>query len=224
MFKRKDSNHESLKVLVASVCLMLLSGAQAAIVDNGMTTLDTTTGLEWLDLTETVDYSFNGVDSELDAGGLFSEYRKARQNEVLELFYNMNLYPNTDEFDDPALTRSPPNDDHRRFIELFGTTIHNPGYGQQSFGYAADEQDFGVIMGLNAINWKTDRRAYVLERGYSGWTHSQNHNFEGFGTYLVRQDRAVPVPEIDARAAPATLGLLIGVMLVVAERRKRWRW
>lgn len=60
--------------------------ASAALIDNGSTTIDSDTGLEWLDITETVGLSYNAV---LSSAFIISDgYRYASEAEVLELYNN----------------------------------------------------------------------------------------------------------------------------------------
>ena len=60
--------------------------ANAVLVDNGLTTIDTETGLEWLDITETVGLSYNAV---LGSAFVVNDgYRYASEAEVFELYNN----------------------------------------------------------------------------------------------------------------------------------------
>lgn len=68
-------------------CLAFASfGASAAIVDHGAYLTDTTTGLDWLDLTETANMSYNMVSAELAAGGTLEGWRYATRAEVGDLW------------------------------------------------------------------------------------------------------------------------------------------
>ncbi len=59
------------------VLLLVPFAANADLIDLGDSTLDTDTGLEWLDLTETIGLTRNFVGTQLGAGGLFSGYQFA---------------------------------------------------------------------------------------------------------------------------------------------------
>ena len=50
-------------------------------VNDGLLTEDTSTGLKWLDLTETANMSFNDVSALLGAGGTFDGFRYATSAE-----------------------------------------------------------------------------------------------------------------------------------------------
>ena len=56
-------------VLIAASALAVLAPAQAAIVDHGVYLSDTTTSLDWLDLTATTGLSYNQVISSPPLGG-----------------------------------------------------------------------------------------------------------------------------------------------------------
>jgi hypothetical protein len=55
---------------------------------------DTATGLEWLNLTETVGRSFSDISGRFGAGGEFEGFRYATQAEVAALFVNLSLVAN----------------------------------------------------------------------------------------------------------------------------------
>jgi len=75
---------------ILGVLLICISGsANAALVSvdwqtsgDNLITRDTTSGLEWLDLTESRDLSFNYVSSQLGAGGEFEGWHYATAGEV----------------------------------------------------------------------------------------------------------------------------------------------
>lgn len=80
-----------LAVMTAVVYGSLSVSAHAGIIDMGITTLDTESGLEWLDLTETTSMSVDLLRNEyLIDGGALSGYRYASQLEVLGLALNWN--------------------------------------------------------------------------------------------------------------------------------------
>lgn len=76
--------------LSITIALVLSAvSANAALIDNGTTTTDTDTGLEWLDLTETLGLSYAGAlaSSFVTVDG----YRSATSLEVIELFGNAGV-------------------------------------------------------------------------------------------------------------------------------------
>ena len=83
---------------VALLCVGVAGTANAnTLVDKGSFTLDTATGLDWLDLTATQNYSFNQVSSLLGAGGSFEGYRYATAAEVKTFWANAGLIGGTPE-------------------------------------------------------------------------------------------------------------------------------
>ena len=81
--KSKKQNFVLTAVLVA--CSVT---ARAAIVDLGTITRDTSTGLEWLDVTETRGQSYNEVVGQLGVGGALEGWRYANTAELDQLIIN----------------------------------------------------------------------------------------------------------------------------------------
>ncbi|TCV90550.1 VPLPA-CTERM sorting domain-containing protein [Sulfurirhabdus autotrophica] len=90
-----------MKILTTSlaICAVLISGgaAQAAILEEDLyqpgdhlITADSVTGLEWLDLTQTVNLSYNQVNSGV-GGWLNQGFRHATADEVYTLIFNAGL-------------------------------------------------------------------------------------------------------------------------------------
>ncbi len=82
-----------LRTLISSTYFIVLcavsTSAYSAIVDNGSYTTVTATGLDWLDLTETSNRSYNDIYSQLGSGGEFSGWRYAslaEMNALLDAF------------------------------------------------------------------------------------------------------------------------------------------
>lgn len=64
------------------------SSAQAILIDNGVTTRDTDTNLDWLDLTQSINRSYNDVAGQFGVGGDYAGWRHASVAEVTTLFLN----------------------------------------------------------------------------------------------------------------------------------------
>jgi len=109
---------DTCKFLTATALVAVLSIptiANAAIIsvdyqsaDDNLITRDTSSGLDWLDLTETNNMSYNMVLSQLGSGGLFEEFRYASSIEAIELWANfgVDLAPDTTrslDFIDPGI-------------------------------------------------------------------------------------------------------------------------
>lgn len=79
------------------LALLFTVSANAAILDLGNITRDTSTGLEWLDLTETVGRSHIDISQNLLPGEEFAGWRYATESEVQVLWQNFGLEAGTTE-------------------------------------------------------------------------------------------------------------------------------
>ena len=86
--------------LVFGICLLGLDVSQvhasltevdSPIYGPASLTRDTATGLEWLDLTQTVNLSFNQVSAELGKGGDFEGFRYATLDEIRNLWLSATI-------------------------------------------------------------------------------------------------------------------------------------
>lgn len=92
MFKKSVVN-------VVCICFSIVAlNASAAVVSldwknagDNLITRDLETGLDWLDLTETNNRSYNFVSSQLGAGGYFEGFRYATSAEVVALWSNFAI-------------------------------------------------------------------------------------------------------------------------------------
>jgi hypothetical protein len=75
------------------IVLLIMVGmpVHAALVNNGSYTTDTVSDLDWLDLTETRNRSYDDISSQLDAGGEFAGWRYATGVEAEALFTQFGL-------------------------------------------------------------------------------------------------------------------------------------
>jgi len=176
--------------IIASLGLIFTSGnAQSAFIDNGLTTTDSLTNLEWLDLTQTQNFTYNQIDPELLAGGLFDGYRRATEAELNTLYTNFGL------------VSGPVNATHLEFINLFGETSNQSG-NAESFGYAASGGTLASVYGLDFF-FNNGAPNYSVETG--GLLHNKSINFDGLGSFLVKP---VPVPAAIWLFGSGLLGLI----------------
>jgi len=78
-----------------TIALFLLSAAlnsSAEIIDLGYITRDTSTGLDWLDLTQTTNRSYDDVSGAFGSGEEFDGYRYASPSEVATLWGNLGSH------------------------------------------------------------------------------------------------------------------------------------
>jgi hypothetical protein len=80
-----------LKFLCAFALTASTLGAHAALVDQGTTTLDTASRLEWLDLSQSSGYSFKQVVGQMASGGKFEGYRYASAAEAQSMFSQLGF-------------------------------------------------------------------------------------------------------------------------------------
>ncbi|MCW9013131.1 MAG: hypothetical protein OQL06_05050 [Gammaproteobacteria bacterium] len=66
-------------------------GIHAELIDKQKYTVDTATGLDWLDLTETQGLSYSEVSAQLEQGGQLAGWSYATQQQLNELFKNAGL-------------------------------------------------------------------------------------------------------------------------------------
>ena len=89
---------------IASVCVLSVitsffsCQSKAALIDLDWNTindsallLDTSTGLQWLDLSVTANQSYNEVQAQLQQGGTYDGFRYATRDEVLHLWAEANI-------------------------------------------------------------------------------------------------------------------------------------
>ncbi|MDP9044692.1 MAG: PEP-CTERM sorting domain-containing protein [Pseudomonadota bacterium] len=79
------------RIFVAALVAALAPHAQAVLVDQGVDTFDTATGLQWLDLSQTSGMTFAQVSAQLGAGGAFAGYRYATAAEAQGIFMQFGL-------------------------------------------------------------------------------------------------------------------------------------
>jgi len=204
-------------VLFFSFLVCASPNTQAAFIDNGGFTTDTSTGLDWLDLTATNGIAFN--DAELLNPG----WHYADNYEVSGLFESFFNYPGVEYAPImPDLTQSSSTGtisldaDITQFENLFGVTQDNTETASlgmfMSYVWLTPETQFPAVFGtLRANNYLYTIRQ---EGNHPLVPQLLDVGTEGVGIYLVRTS-VVPVP-----AAAWLFGSgLIG--LVGLARRKK---
>ena len=77
--------------LYSSVASSALVDKDWQTIDDNALLLDTSTGLNWLDLSVTASQSFNDVNAEMAQGGAYEGFRYATKEEVLQLWANAGI-------------------------------------------------------------------------------------------------------------------------------------
>jgi len=125
----------STRVLLAVAMIGMASTAHAVLIDNGVTTIDNASGLEWLDLTQTQNRSYADVASGFGSGGEFEGWRHATISELITLQTNAGFAP---PYDLQPVTAAFTN-----LIDLLGRTQDGTGFDN-------------VLDGIGAIGWYDD--------------------------------------------------------------------
>jgi len=158
-------------------------------------TIDTSTGLEWLDLNVSVGRSFTDVASQLGSNGDFAGYRYATPGEIRNLFDGFGFIG---AIIDPGTNTS-------TFFDLFGSTSSQDGYREDS-GWASDaltaqSNIYGLdFFFLGTGNVNTPK--YEVNFGNRRWANPTLMS-PGTGSWLV----AVPEPASFALLALGLAGL-----------------
>ncbi len=161
-------------------------------------TIDTDTGLAWLDMDFTAGRSYVDVASELGAGGDFEGYRHATHAELFDLF---------DDFGFAGVI--PPGVNTNTFFSLFGTTGSQSGF-DQVFGWGFIPNPVGVepIFGLDFFFGNGVPLYDVYRADEPGLSQNPTIAFPSTGSWLVRR-----IPE------PGTIVLLaLGLAALIRVR------
>ncbi len=169
----------------------------------GAITVDTTNGMEWLDLTFSKGFSYNELSTEIMSGGLFSGFRIATFEEIQLLFTEADLPTIGSLTTDFAAVDA--------LINLIGFTTQQGPYlevlgisGTPGIGSGYE------VTGLDFINMG-GTPTYSLR---DNLTYAENFGPDSVGGWLVK-DFSVEVPE------PASLYLLLFGLLGVYTLQKR---
>ena len=196
--------------------------AGAAIIDHGDYLTDTATGLDWLDVTLSVNLSYDAVSTQLGAGGQFAGWRYATGDEFNALVANATGTPTAGNYG--YINQEPDRTD--ALVALLGSTLDT--YWLDAYGITYDasagraegeavDYTYGMLADLTsfgspwiAMLYDGD---YAINQAVSDY--SQAHlAFTGTnlantltGSFLVRQQPSIPEPPVAALLAIGLLGL-----------------
>lgn len=215
---------------------LILSGAaisaNATIIDHNTYLSDTTSGLDWLDVTASINMSYNDVSNQLGNGGLFDGWRYATGDEFNTLLsaytgvanngYNFTKVDST-----TGVTDS--------LIQLLGDTLNSETqflYNKSYLEYTNGKHDVTYTSGIIADDYNTVSKqlAMVFDRdstqsnsteidwyeAYEGY-QLNNYSRTDVGSYLVRTTLVSEVPE---PSSFALLGLGLFSLGFVRRRQK----
>lgn len=214
---------------MAVVCAILAaSAAQAELVSaelvpgtyDGLLTRDTSTGYEWLDMTETLGTDYATIQQWTSPGGRYADFKLATAEQVSHMFiqggWDGSGYigetgePVSTDFGDAGFVFS-----------LIGGYFSHCYCGHDSFtayiqGRVSDVKNPGthsVFSGDFGVNWIYP---FVSSAAVIGQI-SDSMTDERTGAFLYRDSSISPVPE------PATYGLLCAGLAIVGMRLRRKR-
>ncbi|MBU2894401.1 PEP-CTERM sorting domain-containing protein [Colwellia sp. D2M02] len=188
---------------IAFTVLMVIfsSFANATLIDNTNYFTDTDSGHDWLKLSETVNYSYNDILIQLQAGGDFYGWELATFDNVFELFDNAggdSAYK--------TATHSTSNNVMNAILQpLFGYT----NAVNQTWFHVKDFTPGGVTSGF--ILYEGTGRVSKHKDGYS---HAyMEYDFVGTALRRISTQQQVSIPE------PSTITILVLGMIGLASRR-----
>lgn len=194
--------------------------AHAAIIDNNTYLTDTTTGLDWLDLTATIGMTFDEITSSQSTGNLVG-WELASASQLNQLIYNSTgvdasyqygYYANT--YGDSLLVL-------QTTLGLTSISEGNDGTNSVTSYYSQGYLlgDSGWLSGYYLATMSTNSQVNEPTSGVLSLfkTATYRGNFT-YPAYLVRDSQISPVPEPDTSAM---LLMGAGVMGFMARRRKQ---
>jgi hypothetical protein len=231
--------------LVAATLLLSITSAQAALVESdwqstgdALATLDTETGIEWLDLTQTDSMSITEAEGFTGIGGTFEGWRLPTRAEVTQMM--VNAFPSEllkfQSSGTWSITNGTTDNEADSFRALFGQTNSNSSY-DYSGGLFKNDSSTGLRVIMNRVD---DRRNDNYLRFYSNYSVSEDYNYfqESYGVYLVSDGGTTQSSQLDPNinannanapindvSAPAltTIGGLLALFGLATIRRKTSR-
>ncbi len=194
--------------------IMLSASVNAGIIDLGNVTRDTTTGLEWLDLTETNNRTYVDISvNQLGAGGEFEGWRVATTSEALTLWNNFGI---TSPFFGSINIGTDDYADFLYAVSLLGNIAYEADpvvYDYGTYGITSD-----VWLGSNNFQNVIGAVHYPGNDIVNTHLYTDSHGINrtgantAYGTYLVRvaevePPTTVPTPGTGSLALIALLGL-----------------
>jgi hypothetical protein len=149
----------------------------------GALTLDSTTKLEWLDISITANRSYNDINSQLGIGGEFEGFRYATQSDIEQFWNNAGIF----DFSNTYITNN--YTPIKNLITLIGATTAPAGVF--SIGLY-DGLTLGGYQRTASIQFRDDLGLGKANLTLNGL--SQDTNYSSHGSYLVRDAATVPEP------------------------------
>lgn len=188
------------KLAITSTAIVLSTSANAALISNGSFTTDTDTGLDWLDLTQTVSTDYSDVVSQMSAGGQFEGWTLASRDQVITFLGNAGgngVYDGTNDTHDISSAhydsgwQTGNNGVVAPLLNMWGNFSTDPQ--NHSAHFIFDEQDIyghytmGYLFDTTKASWGLTSDLMEITTTWSGSASTQ------VGAALVRTS-VVPVP------------------------------
>jgi len=176
-----------------------LRAAPIDFIDKGSYTVDKISGLDWYDVTNTVNMSKKQVLTQLEAGGTLAGWRYATGLEFVTLMDNYtNDTNNRDIFPNTYIT----NEINLGIINLLGSTFTDETYWE-TYGLLDNAYiKNGDLYYYIAIIGASTKRDYFFDETIAFDIEPEAHN-EFMGSYLVRDSL-----ELIQTPIPATIWLM----------------
>jgi hypothetical protein len=179
----------------------------------GTITLDTETGLEWLDLSLSQNRSFRDIVDQLETGGEFAGFRHATSHELLDLLNHASI-PDVDILGGTIANTSPTT----TLLNLLGPT-HFQEMNPEAFGFLGDEVMPGVRLNgdLDFLLFGGESAYWV--RGATGIQRHETSQSDQVGHWLVRE---TPQPTAVPESLPfISFALFLGCGVWFSRRHQR---
>jgi len=216
-----------LLLATTAFALLLASGtASAAYVHqdyatsgDGLTTLDQSTGIEWLKLSVTKGMSIEQVAAKMGAGGLFDGWRFPTGEEVesvLGAIVPIKLNNSTPNASTTSTARLPYEPAWTDWSTWFGKTYNG---SSTSFSFGLYIQNVGsgskvLMSGMNIENSNIN----IYDDNNGGYSTSMSPS-QKFGVFLVKNSTPIVTPPSDVPAPLASWGIGLGAILFGYRRK-----
>ncbi|WP_287126884.1 PEP-CTERM sorting domain-containing protein [Desulfobacter sp.] len=183
------------------------------------------TQLEWLPLNFSTNYSYNEINSLIEDGNYFSDWRLASDgqiNKMLKAYCNDIVFDLSDYSNDPNK-----NGAFNSFFPFFGDTysplVTTPRWWEYGFGYAIGfyneltndpYHQYASALIFSDAHYDLEPTYLYGDIMYISHGYGMSEKYNSIGSYLVRD--VAPVPE------PSTIALFsIGLLALAGVRRRK---